>query len=772
MNPPSNRPWSSALAELRATITIDRLRHEMETILIERDRAADAIASGAPVLAQIRISQADTRYQETSGSPARQLRRIAEYCVEYGFYPVDLCFEAQSGHLTDSKPRALFARFREQVASGELEIDAVVTYTIDRFTRDRLIGEQWLKTLKDKRVDLHEAELLRDPRPLREKEGEYADKFLRAWEESRRISDRVRAGRREHARGGGLLIRLGYGHEPITRREGTRDKHVGARVVPHEAEVIREATRRLHTGEPLSRIASDLNDRGLRGRRGGRWTTQTLRGALVAARLAGVQLCEGEYLEAPIEAILTRDEWEENIRRTRPRVGTPHATYLLSGLGRCAKCDDPITASKHKDKLYYRCGRFNRRTRTCNCGRPGGECVCPRAARREGLHGSRRGEAVEEFLLEIALAAHDHERVLTESHAHRAELDERDDREERLRRQIAQLDAERRDVARQERQGYLTAAEAGEEVQVLLDRTAVIRAEQDRFARQRHARHQFADVSSASLRQQIEDGGTHVARQLIERVIDHFVLTATSDNPGNPYGGIDVVFADGYQPPAEAVEALRHELCQRHQRASRLQDRARKATAEDETIALSFWEGGMNNADIARKFNELARPTATGRGHWYTQTIREVVMRACERRGIDYKPNPTVYSRYPAEVRATVYELFRERGLTFAEIIDVLDERGIRPWQGDAWNGKRLRACYASECARRGETTLGRRPQLSPELRRRIRLMSRADGKGYREIARWLNQSGIPRWKNLPWDDKAVGHIIRSEEARLRGNQA
>ena len=44
----------------------------------------------------------------------------------------------------------------------------------------------------------------------------------------------------------------------------------GGEVVPEEAEVIRECVRRVLAGESLRRIATDLNDRGVRGGAGAR----------------------------------------------------------------------------------------------------------------------------------------------------------------------------------------------------------------------------------------------------------------------------------------------------------------------------------------------------------------------------------------------------------------------------------------------------------------------------------------------------------------------
>lgn len=93
----------SALERLREEITIDTMRHVLEELLAQSGKRITEADSWPQVLVQIRISRADTR-DGVSESPARQLRIIAKYCVEYGFQPWEMCFEAQSGSLTDRYP--------------------------------------------------------------------------------------------------------------------------------------------------------------------------------------------------------------------------------------------------------------------------------------------------------------------------------------------------------------------------------------------------------------------------------------------------------------------------------------------------------------------------------------------------------------------------------------------------------------------------------------------------------------------------------------------
>jgi hypothetical protein len=756
----------SALQELRDTITVDALRFEVEGILIADGRESGEWRAWPPALAQVRISKADAGGRGASESPERQLRHIARYCVEYGFAPHELCFEAQSGHLTDKSPRRLFEEFRLRIEDGSLDVRAVLTYNIDRFTRDRYIGERWLRTLKARRIDLHEVDEMEPPLPLERREEEYARAFLGAWRESVRTSKRIRDVQAALVRENRLLSSVDhYGHRPVFERDGSRQRQVAGVIVEEEAEALREATRRLHGGEPLYSIVVDFNERGLRGRRGGRWTHNSLSRILKSPRLAGMQRLAGEVVNAPIDSIISVADWERNREILTVKKRERRVKYPMSGLGICGACGGRITAGGG----YYRCSRPAARNalRFCGaCRMPNGRCMCSgRPTAADGhVHAHRQAAPLDRFLVEVALAAHDANRAAREAARARmgASARRRTDCEARL----DALNEERRTLARQEREGFVTAEEAEQELSAVMAR---IKAVRDELAQLRTKEPANLDVDPEVLREQARTGGVQFVRLLVSRVIDHYVLHPASRHPGRPYDGIELVFADDYEPSAGAVEALRAELNTEAQRDYKLgRVRRGQASKEDEDLVFALWQQGMTTVQTAESFNEWQRPTPRGDDstQWTETTVRRILIRACERREVEYVPRRRSLIKYSQETRDTIYELSLEKRSWDAVIAD-LNRLGIEPWDGGAWTPQRVRACYAAECARRGEKPRGRRPSLPADMRRLIRVRKRVQGQTHAEVAAWLNSTGVQRPNRKPWDAKAVEYIVSQEEARL-----
>lgn len=772
---PSPNKKKSALERLREEITIDAMRHVFEEILAQSGRSATEADSWPKVLVQIRISRADTR-DGVSESPARQLRIIAKYCVEYGFQPWEMCFEAQSGSLTDRYPRRKFEAFRQQIEAAQLDVAAVITYNIDRFTRDRFIGEHWLQTLMRRGVDLHEADEGEPPLPLARKEAEYAAKIFAAWRESNRTSKRIQDTQRESVRQNRLLSDVNhFGHKPVWGMRDGRKRQLRGVIVPAEAELLREASARIDAGEALYAVVVDFNERGVRGRKGGMCNRRLMRDLLISPRMIGKQTLQGEIVDAPIEPILTEQQWERNrelLLETRPRKQP--SIYPVSNLGQCASCGSDITAStaKHGERHYYRCSRKHlRNRRRCWCDLSDGRrCRCQRGNSFDGLpHASRAGEPLERFLIEIALAAHDAGRVAEHAAAAFGGLRSGDSQEAELRAQLDDLDRTRRVLAQQQRNGFVTEDEVNEELPRIVAECNEIR-EALRVAASRNRDRTF-DVDADTLRERVQTEGAAFARILVRRVIDHYILHPGTRKGANcpPYDGIEVVFVPGYEVPVEAVEALREELSEEWRRQQRLSMTGQCGTPprEDEDLAYSLWEQGKTSLDIARTFNELGRPTPRGGPEWTSAVVTGAVKRACERRGVPYEARVNTRTKYPAETRNVVYELCRERR-PIAAVIDDLHRMGVHRWNGELWTPGTLHSCYASECARRGESKVGRKTFLPDSMRRRIRVMARGEGRSYADVARWLNANGVPRPCGKPWGSDDVRQVVHAEEAAIR----
>jgi DNA invertase Pin-like site-specific DNA recombinase len=172
--------------------------------------------------------------------------------------------------------------------------------------------------------------------------------LLAAFAEMERemIMERTAAGRQLRAEKGlppGGPRRFGVAPDRVT-------------VVEHEAELIREAARRLLAGDNLSQIVEDWNDRGVRPVRGDRWRVTALRLVLTNRRVVPI-VGEKSYLAL---AELFGPERSQR-RHDRQRQGRP-AEHLLSGILTCGRegCGQPLYAAQKGGtgrpmQMVYRC---------------------------------------------------------------------------------------------------------------------------------------------------------------------------------------------------------------------------------------------------------------------------------------------------------------------------------------------------------------------------------------------------------------------------------
>ncbi|GIH70375.1 site-specific recombinase DNA invertase Pin [Sphaerimonospora thailandensis] len=244
------------------------------------------------------------------------------------------------------------------------EIDAIIVYH-----GDRLIRQPWDLELL---IDLADQRGIRLASPTGDRDLDNPDDryILRieaasACRESDNTSRRVR---RAHER------QAEAGISPCSRRPYGWDDG-GRAVRPAEADVIREAADRAIAGEPWSRIARDLNTRGLLTSTGAAWTHTTLQRMLLRPRnaaLMGTAMNPRVDQAGTWEPILDRDTWEL-LRRTASGRAEPYAhrtnapAHLLSGIATCEPCGMPLRAGG----TTTRAGNGEqRRTQTYVCDNP------------------------------------------------------------------------------------------------------------------------------------------------------------------------------------------------------------------------------------------------------------------------------------------------------------------------------------------------------------------------------------------------------------------
>jgi DNA invertase Pin-like site-specific DNA recombinase len=172
---------------------------------------------------------------------------------------------------------------------------------------------------------------------------------LESEDKSRRVKRQALQAAQEGKRSGGGT--RAYGYHPGHRK-----------VVPSEAAIIKEATRRILAGEPLRSVTRDLNDRGIPTVSGRPWTSTVLRRILTSGRISGQREHLGEIVAvgdwpaviAPSETARLRSILLDPDRRTNraPR------RYPLTGLLHCGRCGARLVARPRDDgQRRYLCAK-------------------------------------------------------------------------------------------------------------------------------------------------------------------------------------------------------------------------------------------------------------------------------------------------------------------------------------------------------------------------------------------------------------------------------
>lgn len=257
-------------------------------------------------------------------------------------------------------------------AAARREFPGILTYKLDRFARNGPDGYELIR--------LGETGLIIDgPNSgrinLRTAQGRkvFRDAISAAEFESDNTSERARDALAERIAnglqlGGGRL----YGFEVLSEvREYYDDVEPVQR--PAEAEVIREAARRMLDGEPLYKIAADFNERGLLTVRGKKWSGGTLRAVVGAPRNGGWVVAHGKIVGRnkgePILEPGTYAEVQAMLGR-RKRGRRASGQFPLTGV---LVCGNPA----HKPRTMAGHGHVNAagdRVRDYICAVSGGGC--------------------------------------------------------------------------------------------------------------------------------------------------------------------------------------------------------------------------------------------------------------------------------------------------------------------------------------------------------------------------------------------------------------
>jgi DNA invertase Pin-like site-specific DNA recombinase len=302
---------------------------------------------------------------------ARQEQDCRQLCQRKRWSVVDVYADNDRSAFT-GKPRPEYERLCDDVKAGAL--DVIVCWHPDRLHRSPRELEDFIDLLEATGVTV--ATVTAGDRDFATEDGRMMARIEGAV--ARRESEHKRQRiRRKHAElvEKGVAVagsRRPFGYEWKTRPDGKRE---GLKVRPAEAELIKEAARRVLSGESLYAVVGDWNDQSVPTSTGAPWNTKTLRQILVSGRIAGWRDHHGEPVTKSEQwkPIVDEATWKRlraillDPARKRTRVAR---SYLLGqGTLRCGVCGAKMVASPQRNSAGELVPRYACRKAKGGCGR-------------------------------------------------------------------------------------------------------------------------------------------------------------------------------------------------------------------------------------------------------------------------------------------------------------------------------------------------------------------------------------------------------------------
>ncbi|MFH1329640.1 MAG: recombinase family protein [Actinomycetota bacterium] len=278
----------------------------------------------------------------------RQLEDCRARCESNGWLVADV-YEDNDRSAYKGKPRPEYRRMLDDVESGR--IDAVVVWALDRLTRhpreleeffdiiDR-VGDVALVTISGDRDLSNPGDLM-----MARVEGAFAAK--ESADKSRRHRRKALQLAEAGKVGGGGARPFGFEKDRLTIREP-------------EAQLIRDAARRLLAGDSQGSILRDWETQGVTTPTGGPWRYSTFRRMMQRPRLAGLREHQGEVIgPAEWEAIIdpeTHERLQVRLKGTgKHRVNRERLYLLTGGPIVCGLCGAALIAARRDGKRTMVC---------------------------------------------------------------------------------------------------------------------------------------------------------------------------------------------------------------------------------------------------------------------------------------------------------------------------------------------------------------------------------------------------------------------------------
>lgn len=250
---------------------------------------------------------------------------------------------------TDRRPQ--FLQLIKDAREGRFQ--AVIVYALDRFSRDKYDSARYKHELRACGVRVVSATEPISDQPsgiLIESVFEGLAQYYSA-----ELSQKIRRGNEDNAK-----KCLAGGSVPFGFRRSA-DGHY--EIMPEEAEIVREIFRRVDAGESYADICRDLNQRGIKTRRGSAWNRSSFNTILRNQRYIGSFVSKYHMQEDAIPQIVEKDLFYRVQTSGRLKKGprrTPNGYYALTGKLYCGLCGDAMTGTSGTSKsgklsYYYTC---------------------------------------------------------------------------------------------------------------------------------------------------------------------------------------------------------------------------------------------------------------------------------------------------------------------------------------------------------------------------------------------------------------------------------
>lgn len=184
-----------------------------------------------------------------------------------------------------------------------------------------------------------------------------ADEGVDSADESEKISERTRRGKRLAAKQGRPTSRLAYGFRRVYDDRGHFVEQVPH---PEQAPVVREVIERIAAGEPFSHICRSLNARGIPAAEGGQWSDRTVRQLATRHSYVGKRVHLGQVVsDGQWPALVDVSVWNAaqlRLAGSDSKHNDPRLAHWLTGVIRCGRCNATLrSTTREAGRKAYEC---------------------------------------------------------------------------------------------------------------------------------------------------------------------------------------------------------------------------------------------------------------------------------------------------------------------------------------------------------------------------------------------------------------------------------